>query len=432
MATCDIKPHPFGATSTGRHGRPDVGVSHDSRTVAACTHPQQVHIHIMILVSTAAALLAGAALAVHAVTALLAWRRCRVLDASPGSGAGLPSVSIVRPVMGLDDIDRATLASTFTLDHSRYEVIFCAERETDPVVPYVRRLIAAHPDVPARMLVGITSRSSNPKLDNIEKGWDAARHDWVVLADANVLMPPDYVQRLLVAWREGTGLVSAPPIGASPASFWAEVECAFLNTYQARWQYAADAAGYGFAQGKNLLWRKAHLDALGGIRALGLEVAEDAAATKLVRRQGRRVRLADRPFPQPLGMRTLRQVWDRQLRWAQLRQQSFPVQFMPEILTTALLPMAFAGIAAWGLGLPMVPACLLVLAFWWGVEALLARGAAWHLSWRLPLAWLVRDVLLLAVWTVAWFRRDYEWRGNRVSTARRPVLRTPMPGSRAR
>lgn len=100
-----------------------------------------------------------------------------------------------------------------------------------------------------------------------------------------------------------------------PRGFWAELECAFLNTYQGRWQYAADTIGLGFAQGKTMLWRRERLERAGGIHALGAEIAEDAAATKVVRNAVRRVRLVDRPFGQPLGARTPAQVWTRQLRW---------------------------------------------------------------------------------------------------------------------
>ena len=269
------------------------------------------------------------------------------------------------------------------------------------------------------MLIGVTTSSINPKLDNVEKGWNAARHDWVVLADANVSMPRDYVSRLLGAWRADTGLVSAPPIGASPRSFPAEIECAFLNTYQARWQYAIDWLGHGFAHGKNLLLRKSELEAAGGIRALSAEVAEDAAATKLLARAGRRVRLADRPFAQPLGSRTLKQVWDRQVRWAQLRRWSFPMCFAPEILATSLLPIAAGGLAAWASDYPVLPVALAILAFWLSVEGLLARSCGWHLRWHSPAALLTRELLLVAVWIAAWSRDQYDWHDKRVVATRR-------------
>src|SRR3954453_5090652 len=47
------------------------------------------------------------------------------------------------------------------------------------------------------------------------------------------------------------------------------------------WQGFADSVGLGFAQGKTMLFRRAVLESAGGIRALGLESAEDAAFTKL-------------------------------------------------------------------------------------------------------------------------------------------------------
>ena len=153
------------------------------------------------------------------------------------------------------------------------DLIFCVADPADPIVPMVERLIEAHPQVPARLIRGDERVSANPKLNNCLRGWRAAAHDWVVLADSNVAMPPDYLQRLQAAWRDDTGLVCSTPAGARPGSFMAEVECAFLNTLQARWQYAAEAFGLGFAQGKNMMWRREVLDRAGGIRALGCEIA---------------------------------------------------------------------------------------------------------------------------------------------------------------
>lgn len=365
------------------------------------------------------ALVAGAALVAHAVTTVLAWRRCRAGRATPAPAIGTPAVSIVRPVHGLEAMDEVTLASTFRLDYPACEVIVCAEHASDPAALYARRLAALHPHVPTRVLAGRSIATSNPKLDNIEKGWRAARHEWIVLADCNVLMPPDYVQRLVAGWRPRTALVCAPPIGAAPATFWAEVECAFLNGYQARWQYAADTLGYGFAHGKNMLWYRPFLAARGGIPALASELAEDAAATKMVRASGFRVRLCDRPFPQPLGERSMRDVWERQLRWAQLRRHTFPLQFAPEVLSTLLVPLIAALAVALALDFDLPATAAAIVAYWLVLEAWLTRAAGWHLSWRSPAAWLVRDVLVVALWLAAWGRESYAWRGKHITVRRR-------------
>ena len=231
-----------------------------------------------------------------------------------------PPVSLIRPLCGVDNYAAETLRSTFELDYPQYEILFCVADAADPVVGLIKDLIAAYPAVNARLLIGDERVSANPKLNNVVKGWRAASHDWVVIADSNVLMPLDYVQRLFASWHADTGLVASPPIGSRPHGFWAEIECAFLNTYQARWQYIVDSFGRGFAQGKTMVWRRADLERAGGIEALGREVAEDAAATKIVRDAGLNVRLVDRPLAQPLGRHSAREVWNRQLRWARLRK----------------------------------------------------------------------------------------------------------------
>jgi ceramide glucosyltransferase len=322
-----------------------------------------------------------------------------------------PGVSLVRPVCGLDNFCVETLESGFRLDYPNYEIIFCVARANDPVVPVVQRLMASYPNVPAQLVVGDEKVSLNPKLNNCVRGWDAARHDWIVLADSNVLMPRDYIQSLLASWRRGTGLVCSMPLGSRPQNLWAELECAFLNTFEARWQYCAEAMGPGFAQGKNMLWRREIMEAGGGIRALAAEIAEDAASTKLVRRQGLSINLVDHPFEQPLGFRTLRDVWLRQVRWARMRRKTFPAFYATEIIAGAALPVLAAAYAACVLNINAAAAVLSVLLAWYGPEALLALAAGWHFSRRMPLLFLLRDLTLPIIYIDAWCIDHFVWRG---------------------
>ena len=352
---------------------------------------------------------------IHLASVAIAIRRCRPPRHPLSPAPDAPPVTIVRPVCGVDNFVEETLASSFTLDYPRYEIVFCVAQPRDPVVPIVRRLIAAYPHVSARLLVGDDRVSVNPKLNNCVKGWNAAAHDWIVIADSNVLMPPDYIQRLLAAWQPDCGLICAPPVGARPTNFWAALECAFLNTYQARFQYFSDALGNGFAQGKTMLWRRADLARGGGIRALGAEVAEDAAATKLVRGLGLEVHLVDAPFAQPLGHRRFAEVWRRQTRWARLRHASFPRLFLPEILSGALPPTLMLAIAAHVSGLPVAESLGAFLAVWYGAEMALAWSAGWHLSLLSPLQSALRDLLLPIVWLTGLVGTEFVWRGNAMS-----------------
>jgi ceramide glucosyltransferase len=346
-----------------------------------------------------------------------------------------PAVSIVRPLCGIDNYAEDTLRSTFELDYPQHEILFCVASAADPVLPLVRGLIAAHPAARARLLIGDDRISTNPKLNNVIKGWRAAAHDWIIIADSNVLMPRDYVQRLFASWREDTGLVASPPIGARPHGFWAEIECAFLNTYQARWQYLVDTFGRGFAQGKTMLWRRADLEKAGGIEALAKEVAEDAAATKIVRAAGCKVRLIDQPLAQPLGQRSAAEVWNRQLRWARLRRASFFLYFFPEIFSGGVLPTIGVAFLAYQFEWPAALSALAFAAFWYGAEMLLAAVADWHAPVLYPLYGLGRDLLLPVLFVAALKGNDFTWRGNemqveRMQAQRRRVLARVRPGVR--
>lgn len=353
---------------------------------------------------------AGVGLAIHLSSIALTLLKLREKPVAQ-SMHGTPPVTIVRPVCGLDADAETTMRSTFHLDYPRYEILFCVAQPNDPVILLVRELIAQYPHVDAKLLIGDDVVSENPKLNNCVKGWLGAKHEWIVLSDSNVILPPDYLQRLFAVWDEETGLVCAPPVGANPKSLPAEFECAFLNEYQARWQYFADAIGAGFAQGKSMLWRRDILDANGGITALGAETAEDAASTKIIRNAGLTVRLADSYFVQPLGGRGVKEVWGRQVRWARLRRVSFPLCYALEIFSGGVWPSILIAVAAHLSGFSPLFG-LAFAAFWYGAEALYALALGWHWTWRSPFMCLLRDLILPVLWFEGWRGRNFQWRGN--------------------
>ncbi|MDI6025407.1 glycosyltransferase [Corticibacterium sp. UT-5YL-CI-8] len=358
------------------------------------------------------AIAAFALVFVNAVSICLAWQRMSPKGTPAPKSIAKPPVSIVIPARGIENFTAETLDCTFRLDWPVYELIFCVAHGDDPVVDEIRRAAERYPSREMRILVGDDRISANPKLNNCMKGWNAARHDWVVLADSNVLMPVDYIQHLMAGWRSDSGLVCSTPLGSRPDGFWAEVECVFLNSQQARWQYAGESVGLGFAQGKSMLWHKPMLDAHGGLQALAAEIAEDAAATKLVNGLGLKVHLVSSPFEQPLGHRTLQELWSRQSRWARLRRVTFPLFFTPEILLGIVPPMLLALAAAALADVALVPVALAVMAAVYLPELALAVSKGWRVSPLSLPAMMVRDAMMPAVWLRGWLKGAIDWRGN--------------------
>jgi ceramide glucosyltransferase len=364
-------------------------------------------------VAAALALLALVMLALHLLSVGMVWRRLHRPLPEP---TPLPAerVTLLRPVRGVDRYEEETLRSSFLQDHPDYEVIFCAQVEGDPAIALVKRLMAEHPAVPARLLVGEAMHLRNLKLRNVWKGWRAATTRHVVMADSNLLLPPDYLSSLERLWAPGVGLVTSPPVGTRPEGWAGHLECAFLNANQARLQLTACELGFGFAQGKTLAYDKPLLDRLGGIERLDRNLAEDVATTRVIRAAGLKVVVAPRPFEQPIGRRRLAQVWDRQLRWAVIRREGFPWLFAIEPLNGALLPLAAAAGACALTGLPLALVAAMAL-LWYAAEWMLARGAGWPAGWRDALALPLRDLMMPAIWVAAHFQRAFTWHGATVS-----------------
>jgi ceramide glucosyltransferase len=264
------------------------------------------------------------------------------------------------------------------------------------------------------MLIGDEHKWCNPKLSNIDKGWETVTERYVAFVDSNVEMNSFYLSEaigMLRSYRTPfVGAVSSPPVGSDPLNFWAELECAFLNTHQARWQLLADAFGFGFAQGKNLVFESRVLRNLGDLAIMDSESAEDAAITRAVRRAGMRVALLNQPTPQPIGYRWFRDVWNRQVRWARLRRATFPGYFVPELLV-GFFPILVT--LLFGSGWQTIAVFAII---WYGAEVLLAFSAGWYMSLLYVPACIMRDILSPAVWVAGW-GKTFTWKGHKQSTS---------------
>ncbi|MDO5611776.1 MAG: ceramide glucosyltransferase [Paracoccus sp. (in: a-proteobacteria)] len=361
----------------------------------------------MSILTTVLLLIVLAALGLHLFNVLVVTRR---LSVPPEAVApqDMPPVTLLRPVCGLEYALERNLESAFQQDTPGYELIHCADDPDDAAIPVLRRLMERYPHVNARLMIGRNPVCGNPKLNNLVKGWAECTGDWVVIADSNLLLPPDYLRQVLACRASGVGMVSSPGVGVDAHNFWARVEAAFLNSFQARWLLGADSLGIGFAQGKTLAYPREWLSARGGMMALAGKKAEDVASTHLIRGEGLRVRTVRRPFTQLLGQRTAGEVWKRQARWAQLRREGFPTIYPSEPLSGPVANVAMLAVAWPGAILPF-------LLIWYGSEWFLARCAGWGHSAADVLAWVVRDLWQLPMWAKGWRDAPIVWRGNVVT-----------------
>lgn len=351
---------------------------------------------------------------------LRAGRRTRKTTAdarAEKASAGLPPISVLRPVKGLDVGLRENFEALLTQRYPEFEVLVGAESFDDPALD-VARQVAREFNVPMRVIICPVQTGLNPKVSILEALAKEARHDAILISDSNVRVRPGYLENLGRKLNEpGVGLVTNIVLGETPGTMAAVLETLQLITFVARATlFARQYFGHACVVGKSMLFRLSDWSRLGGFARVRNVLAEDYVMGHLYSEAGFAVALAPDPVPVPLRQWTWSQLFNRHLRWAQMRRRvSLGVYLIePLLYPTPSLLLGVAICSAYGFSV-MVQiglACLLIRCIWdAGLIFAMSRGRA-ALWWCFGA--VAKDCFALALWCIGGVKRTLVWRGNRL------------------
>jgi ceramide glucosyltransferase len=322
-----------------------------------------------------------------------------------------PPLSVILPVKRVNHGFERAQASVFTQDYPFYEVLVSAAETESPALAIMQKLVD-QAKIPARILHSGETAAASPKLNTMTPPFVAAQHDFLLTKDSNITFAPDTISNLMESFGPGIGLVCAVPVASRPETLAGVIEAILINR-DARLLLTASAFGKGFGVGKVMLFRRSDLERAGGVSALSSTIAEDSALEKSMAAIGLKTVFASAPVDQEIGARRLRDVYDRQARWAAIRRFEVPVSFPLEPLACAL-PAALAGALAAPLaGLSAGTGFGLTITGYFLAECGVTLFKRWHISPWAPVAFLGRDLILLAAWAAAWATREVVWAGQR-------------------
>ena len=107
-------------------------------------------------------------------------------------------VTILRPIKGIDTELYSCLESSFNQNYplDKLQILFCIDDESDPSIPIIKKLISKYPHIDANILISENYNlinkfsddhyGSNPKVNNLSKGFLAAKYDILWIMDSNV------------------------------------------------------------------------------------------------------------------------------------------------------------------------------------------------------------------------------------------------------
>ncbi len=204
------------------------------------------------------------------------------------------AVSVVVAAMNEEQALPRLLASLAAQTWTGFELVLVDDRSTDATAA----IMAAHrAEAPYRVRV-VRNRQPpegcNGKQQALDLGVAAASGELLIFTDADCTVPPTWVERIAAYFDSArTGVF----FGQLAVRSRAPGRPQFRDRYQAFdqplvHQYSTGTAGLGVATGcfgNNLALRATVLDQIGGFRALGYTLTEDAALIEAARRRGWRV-----------------------------------------------------------------------------------------------------------------------------------------------
>jgi ceramide glucosyltransferase len=369
---------------------------------------------------------------VLAAVQLLALRRH--LSRPVKSPGALPSISVLKPLCGIDDDLWGNLESFAELDYPDYEVLLGARNRDDPAWGVAEAAEARWPGR-FRAVLQRGEAGLNPKVNQLIGLAAAARHDVLLVSDSNVRAPAGYLRDVAAHLSDpAVGLVTHPVAGVGEASLGAELDnlqaasSVGPATIAAKW-----LSGRDVVVGKSMAFRRSDLEALGGFESVKDVLAEDyVLGVNVSRRLGKRVAIGSMAILNVNRRRSGRDFLSRYGRWCVMQRKiaGTPV-YAAQIL---LYPLPFAAAAvATDPGLAPFAAAILAVgakAVLDGTSSRTLRGSGFgpRVLFLSPL----KDVLFATAYLRAFLENTVEWRGNRLRVLSGSRLeRVPAPVAEA-
>jgi ceramide glucosyltransferase len=348
------------------------------------------------------------------ITAIIAAVRFFRRERARPLSAHTPSVSLLKPVKGIDFASYENFCSFCHQDYPDYEILFAANDDSDPAVPLIRRLAAEFPDRKIILITGAAQIGANKKVNNLIALAREARHDVLVLTDGDVRVGSNYLREVVAPFAVArVGAVTSFYRSIGEKSLGAELEAIgassdfFAGVLVAEWK-----EGMTFALGASIATTKQWVSKIGGFEAIADMHSDDYELGHRIAKAGGEVLLSREPVWTMYPAQTPGGFWNHQVRWARTVRLCRPGSYLGLFFTHGLpwaLLAALAAPAKWiAVTYLLAYLTLRLLMAWtvgiWGIGDDVLRRKLW----LVPL----RDAIYFAVWLASFASNSISWGGE--------------------
>ncbi|MBI4061597.1 MAG: glycosyltransferase [Elusimicrobia bacterium] len=348
-------------------------------------------------------------IAVAIVVACFFARRVR-----PSREGYRPSVSLIKPVCGLEKNLYANLSSACAQDYPDYEVVYALQNPQDPALPILERIRAENPERRVRILVDHSAAGPNGRLCNILNATRTATSEVLVYSDSDMLLPPDYLRAIVAPLADPEVGVSCTLYRAQGAvNIWESLELLSLNVeFVPSMIFATSTRAALACPGASQAVRRETLEKIGGLEPMADSLVEDIELGRRMAAAGFKIVIGSHIAATGVDLNGWRAWWRHQVYWDQNTRAASPVGFFFTWLVRGVPLAAFYSLIFLAHGLLELEVLLVTLAFRLGS----AVFCSWSLGdseglralWLLPL----RDLVGAATWAASFLQRKIYWKGR--------------------
>jgi ceramide glucosyltransferase len=328
----------------------------------------------------------------------------------PADSGWLPTVSLIKPVCGLEKNLYENLTTACRQDYPDYEVVFAVQDPADPALAVLARIREEHPGVPIRIVVDRACAGPNGRLCNILNATGKATGQVLVYSDSDMRLEPAYLKTIVAPLADQHVGVACTLYRAEGAeNLYEALELLSLNTdFVPSMVFASETGAALACPGASQAIRRETLTLIGGLEPLAYSLVEDLELGRAVVGAGFGIVLVPHVAVTGVDLPRASAWWRHQVYWDQNTRVANPVGFF---FTWLVRGIPFAAVYAFA-----VPAGWRVLAATLALRlgssavtsALLGDREGIRRLWLLPL----RDAAGLLVWLASLVGRKVYWRGR--------------------
>jgi ceramide glucosyltransferase len=332
----------------------------------------------------------------------------------PSQHSFTPKASILKPIRGVDPGAYENFASLCRQDYPDYEILFCVNEHTDPVLPLVEKLQRDFPERAIRVLYGTQSEVPNDKVAKLARLVAEAQNEILVMGDSDVRVHPDYLRSVIAPLANpNVGAVTCFYMPVESRTFSQNLQATgMVSDFYAGVVVAWQLDGVKFALGPTIATRRANLAEFGGFHAIEDRPGDDLLVGRLIADRGHEVILLPYIVWKLAGYQSVGDLMDKRLRWMVVMRHMRPWGHIGLVFTQGL-PWSLIAIA-------IHPTPQIAVAYL-GAYLILRAAMAWSIGirglkqsrvWKnIPLI-PVWDAFALGIWGASFFRKGILWRGT--------------------